>query len=167
MSGTQRFLDNCPVTPHIEGHKNADDQLTGFTVRMTPKYRIGPTPKPFTASATAVALPELVNGAHTDLVFQVAAAEYRKAKGAFRSDVLGHLTRAHPAPMPIDRLAELLVDEATDTSQMKSMKLKLRRHVIGAKGQVKPDLADFVRRDPYGDVVDPITFKMPAGWEPE
>jgi hypothetical protein len=69
--------------------------------------------------------------------------------------------------MPIDRLAELLVEDATDTSQMKSMKLKLRRHVIGAKGQVKPDLADFVRRDPYGDVVDPITFKMPAGWEPE
>jgi hypothetical protein len=69
ISGTQRFLDNCPVTPHIKGHKDGDLQLTGFTVRFEPKYRIGRTPKPFSVEAQTVELPAPVNGSHTDLVF--------------------------------------------------------------------------------------------------
>jgi hypothetical protein len=71
ISGTQRFLNNAPVTPKIEGEKDAGKQLVGFTVTMDPKYRIGPTPKPFSVKAITVSIPEPVNGASSDLVFVV------------------------------------------------------------------------------------------------
>jgi len=66
-----------PVTPHIEGYRTSGNQLTGFTVTMEPKFRVGRPPKPFTVRALSVALPKSVNGAHTDLIFSVAAGEQR------------------------------------------------------------------------------------------
>jgi hypothetical protein len=170
VSGTQRFLDYCPVTPHIIGHKTPDLQLTGFTVKMEPKYRIGPTPKPFSVAATTVRLPQVVNGAHTDLIFTLDRTQRQKGVYAdLRSQVVPFLIENHPRRVDIDSMAEMLVKDCEDHERAKliaNMKSHLKKHVCGVKGQISPALADLVWKH-GGAIVEPIEFQMPEGWQPE
>jgi hypothetical protein len=167
IAGTKAFVNNAPVTPHIEGEKDADHQLTGFRVSFEPKYRIGPTPKPFHVIARTVELPNPVNGYSTDLVFTmpdpVEAAAYRKARSACRSDVLEQLHKAEGLPVPIEDMATLLLGPDADSKKkLANMVANLKRHVQGKAGFVKADLADLAVRDRYGHIEDPIVFQLPG-----
>jgi hypothetical protein len=82
IAGSQIFVNNAPVTIHVEGEFNRDHQLTGFACTFEPKYRIGPTPPRFAVAAETVSLPHSVNGSATDIVFhltEVGAADAEEA----------------------------------------------------------------------------------------
>jgi hypothetical protein len=72
IAGSQIFVNNAPVTIHVEGKFNRDHQLIGFSNTFEPKYRIGPTPPRFSVSAETVTLPWPSNNNHTDIVFHMA-----------------------------------------------------------------------------------------------
>lgn len=157
ISGTQRFLDNAPVTPHVEGIKSGPE-LRGFKVTMEPKYRIGAPPKPFTAHAEPVALPEPVNGSHTDLVFKIAAAGGAAEPSTVRAKIL--------AALPTDG-SPMNIQFVCDASGLRrdTIANHVRGKKVGAKVRVKADCADLVVRDDDGLPSGQVTawmFRLPG-----
>jgi hypothetical protein len=140
ISGTQVFLDNAPVTPHVEGIKSGG-QLHGFKVTMEPKFRVGPPPKPFTVKARAVALPEVVNGSHSDLVFALDNGAVPEAHSAVRGRILASLS-AHP-------LNFVYVCQASGLTR-DQIANHVRGKIFDGKLKVKPDCRDLVVSDTDG-----------------
>jgi hypothetical protein len=138
ISGTQVFLDNAPVTPHIEGTKSGG-RLLQFKVTMEPKFRIGPPPAPFTAVAATVELPKAVNGACTDLIFTIGDMGCSPPSRTFSSEVRLKIL----AVLPTDRSPKTMDEVCTATELSRDT---ISRHVRGkwekGKMKVKPDCAD-------------------------
>lgn len=81
IAGSQIFVNNAPVTIHVEGDFDTDNQLIGFSNKFAPKYRIGPTPPRFRVIAETVTLPWASNNNRTDIVFRMAAEPEADAEG--------------------------------------------------------------------------------------
>jgi hypothetical protein len=79
ISGTQVFLNNAPVTPHLE-RVGKDDTDFQIICEMEPKFRVGPKPKPFTVKGHAVPIPKRVDGIASDLVFKITEPSERAGK---------------------------------------------------------------------------------------
>jgi hypothetical protein len=143
ISGTQVFLDNAPVTPHIVGTK-LGGQLSKFRVTMEPKFRVGAPPKPFTAVARTVPLPTPVNGSHSDLIF---TTEPGSGQGFAGSEVRTAILAA--LPKDGTKMHIQCVCDATGLT-----KDTIGRHVrgmrAGGKMKVKSDCADLVVTDVDG-----------------
>jgi len=94
ISGTQVFLNNARVTPHLE-RVGKDDTDFRIVCEMEPKFRIGPKPKPFTVLGRAVPISSGIDGVASDLVFQIdeGARPQLNADASLRSKVISALRR--------------------------------------------------------------------------
>jgi hypothetical protein len=177
ISGTQVFLDNVPVTPHIEGHRTGGNQLTGFTVTMEPKFRVGPPPKPFTVRALAVVLPKPVNGAHTDMIFSVSAGEQCHKRNSQRGkrerviNALARLTKTADDYVTTGALAmDLNAQEADEDHAEYQLRIReaektLARDIKGRDEKPGP-LADLAKLTSNGTPYRPYRIFLPDSLRP-